>query len=98
VGISYDSDDELAVELINQIINEAPLVLKDPEPSVYFLSFGDSSLDFSVRVFVRELKDRWAVSDYIHKKIRRAFKHNNIEIPYPQRDLHIRSSDLTGNQ
>ena len=66
-------------------------MLKDPEPSVYFLGFGDRSLDFNLRVFVRDLNDRLPVTDDLHRRIRRAFKEHNIEIPFPQQDLHIRS-------
>lgn len=92
VGISYDADEGLAKRLLLQVIEEAPLVLKDPEPSVYFLGFGDSSLDFSVRVFVREVNDRLPMKDDLHRRIRQIFKKHNIEIPFPQRDLHIRST------
>jgi potassium efflux system protein len=92
VGIAYDSDEELVIRLFKQVIEESPLVLDDPEPSVYFLGFGDSSLDFELRVFVRDLNDRFPVTDDLHRRIRRVFKEHNIEIPFPQRDLHIRST------
>lgn len=92
VGISYDSDEELAIRILKQVIAEAPLILDDPQPSVYFLGFGDSSLDFELRVFIRELGNRLPAIDDLHRRIRRAFKEHNIEIPFPQRDLHIRSS------
>lgn len=97
VGVSYDSDDELALRILKQVVDEAPLALKDPEPSVYFLGFGDSSLDYNLRVFVEDLEDRLPVTDDIHRRIRRAFKEHNIEIPFPQRDLHIRSTIPSGN-
>ncbi|MCK5831616.1 MAG: mechanosensitive ion channel [Methylococcales bacterium] len=92
VGVSYDADEALTKRLLIQLVKEAPLVLQDPEPSVYFIGFGDSSLDFSVRVFVRELSDRLPVTDDLHRKIRQVFKEHNIEIPFPQRDLHIKSA------
>lgn len=94
VGISYDCDEELALRIFKQIFAESPLVLKEPEPVVFFLGFGDSSLDFSLRVYVRDLSDRLPVTDDIHRRIRRAFREYHIEIPYPQRDLHIRSSAI----
>ena len=92
VGIAYDSDEELAIRLLKQVIEEAPLILEEPKPSVYFLGFGDSSLDFELRVYIRELGNRLPAIDDLHRRIRRAFKEHNIEIPFPQRDLHIRSS------
>lgn len=93
VGVSYDSDDELVIKLFKQVIKDSPLVLDDPEPSVYFLGFGDSSLDFDLRVYVRELGDRLPAIDDLHRRIRVAFKEHNIEIPFPQRDLHIRTTE-----
>ena len=95
VGISYDSDEVLAQDILKQIVADTPKILKQPEPTVYFLGFGESSLDFSIRAYVRDLDDRLPVIDELHNKIRRAFKENNIEIPFPQRDLHIRSSVLS---
>jgi potassium-dependent mechanosensitive channel len=94
VGISYGTDEEQASHIMKQVIEESPLVLKEPEPTVYFVGFGESSLDFSIRVYVRDMEDRLPVADDIHRRIRRAFKEQNIEIPFPQRDLHFRSSSL----
>ncbi len=92
VGISYDADEELALTLFRQILQEIPTVLKDPEPQVFFTGLGDSSLDFSLRVYVNNLSDRLPVVDEILRKIRKEFRQHGIEIPYPQRDIHIRSS------
>ncbi len=94
VGIGYGCDEELALRIFKQIFDESPLVLNEPEPQVFFVGFGESSLDFSLRVFVRELADRLPVTDDIHRRVRRAFKEHNVEIPFPQRDLHIRSSEV----
>ena len=92
VGISYGADEEQALRIFLQVMDESPLVLKEPEPTVFFVGFGDSSLDFSLRIFVSTMEDRLPATDDIHRRIRRAFKEHNIEIPFPQRDLHIRSS------
>ena len=92
VGIAYDADEAQALRILKQVIKESPLVLKEPKPKVFLVGFGESSLDFSLRVFVREMEDRLPAADDIHRKIRLAFKEHNIEIPFPQRDLHIRSS------
>ena len=98
VGISYDADEAQALRIFKQAIEESPLVLKEPEPSVFFVGFGDSSLDFKLHVFVRDMGDRYPVIDDMHRRIRHAFKEHNIEIPFPQRDLHIRSSSLAAGQ
>lgn len=98
IGISYDADEAEAVRIIKQVTEESPLVLKEPGPSVFFVGFGESSLDFSLRVYVRDMDDRLPATDDIHWRIRHAFKEHNIEIPFPQRDLHIRSSSLAAGQ
>ena len=97
VGVAYDSDDMLVQQILEQVVAESPFVLDEPEPTVYFLGLGDSSLDYEIRIFMRELGDRLPAKDDVHKRIRQAFKQHNIEIPFPQRDLHIRSSVIIGN-
>ena len=92
VGIAYDADEAQALRILKQVTEESPWVLKEPEPTVFFVGFGDSSLDFSLRIFVSAMEDRLPATDDIHRRIRCAFKEHNIEIPFPQRDLHIRSS------
>ena len=71
-----------------------PSVLGEPAPSVLFVGFGDSSLDFEVRCFVGELSKRLTTLDALHRAIDAALREANIEIPFPQRDLHLRSSDI----
>ena len=94
VGIAYGSDEEQALRIFKQVMDESPLILKDPEPTVFFVGFGESSLDFSLRVFVPGMEHRNPVIDELHRRILHEFRAHNIEIPFPQRDLHIRSSVL----
>ncbi|MCF7972004.1 MAG: mechanosensitive ion channel, partial [Methylococcaceae bacterium] len=89
IGVSYGTDVEVAHKLILDTISSTPLVLTDPEPVVLFLEFGDSSLNFSARVFVNELGHRLTVAHDIHMRILAAFRKQGIEIPFPQRDVHI---------
>ncbi len=91
IGIAYGSDIELAHKVMLETVRSTPLVLQDPEPSVLMLGFGDSSLDFSIRVYVSELAHRLPVTHDIHFRIDHAFREHNIEIPFPQRDIHVRS-------
>ena len=58
-----------------------------------FLSFGDSSLDFELRVWVMDVDDMFVVKSDLHREIDRLFREAQIEIPFPQRDLHVRSVD-----
>ncbi len=68
-------------------------VVKIPKPQALFLGFGESSLDFEIRVFVRDADDRIQVRSELHQEIDRSFRKAKIEIAFPQRDLHLRSID-----
>jgi len=92
VGISYGSDVELAQKVMEDVLRSLPLVLDEPEPQVFFLVFGDSTLEFSLRAFSRQLSDRLPLMNEIHREVLKALRENGIEIPFPQRDLHIRST------
>ena len=67
-------------------------VLQDPGPSVFFVAFGESTLDFEIRAFVDSIDKRLRVQHEINNEVARAPRVNGIVIPFPQRDLHIRSS------
>ncbi len=91
IGVGYGSDIELVEKILKEAVNSVDKVLKEPEPMISFLTFADSSLDFRVAVYVRELGDRVAVTHELHKKFYAALQAHHIEIPFPQRDVHIRS-------
>jgi len=91
VGVAYGSDIALVEQVLTDAIKDTPLVLHEPHPNVVFNGFGDSALDFDIHVFVHELTDRIAVRHNVHKNIYESFQANNIEIPFPQQDIHIRS-------
>ncbi|NNE56889.1 MAG: mechanosensitive ion channel [Hellea sp.] len=91
VGIAYGSDTDKAREIMQNVIYANSRVLDRPKSNVFFLGFGDSSLDFELRIFVRSVDDRFSVSHEIHTAINKALAKADIEIPFPQRDLHFRS-------
>ncbi len=93
VGISYGSDVQLAHRVMEETLLAMPLVLDDPPPRVYFVGFGDSSLNFRLNVYSRELSDRLPLTHAVHEELLGALRKNGIEIPFPQRDLHLRSVD-----
>ena len=93
VGIAYGSDTEKAREVMLQVLKNNPKVLDTPPPSVLFVNFGDSSLDFELRAFLRVFEDRWPVKHQIHTEVNRVLAENGFEIPFPQRDLNIRGQD-----
>jgi potassium efflux system protein len=93
VGVSYGSDVQLVHRVMEETLLAMPLVLDDPPPKVFFVGFGDSSLNFRLNVYSRELADRLPLTHAVHEQILGALRKNGIEIPFPQRDLHLRSVD-----
>lgn len=93
VGVAYGSDTALVHQVLSETVRSTPLVLKEPEPSVFFLGFGESSLNFSIRVYVNELANRLPLTHDLHMRIEHALREHHIEIPFPQRDVHLRSID-----
>ena len=93
VGVSYSSDPQEVKKALLEVAAEHPGVLKQPEPDVLFQEFGDSSLNFVLRVWTRDYTSRPGIirSD-LNYAISKKFKERGVEIPFPQRDLHIRSS------
>ena len=97
VGIAYGSDTEKARELLLRTAKENPDVLPDPEPHVVFRAFGESSLDFQLRVFLL-YREAWIRAiDSLHAEIDTAFREAGIEIAFPQRDIHVRSGGSPQN-
>ncbi len=91
VGVAYGSDTDRVTEVLNEVARESRRVLPDPPPQVFFLSFGDSSLSFELRVFIRNAEQLFPVRHELHMSIDKAFREAGIEIAFPQRDLHLRS-------
>ena len=91
VGIAYGSDTALAHKVLLQVAKDNPLVLDEPAPSVVFSGFGDSALDFELRVFIPGMEHYVPIWDSINMSIDQAFREHDIEIAFPQRDIHIRS-------
>ena len=93
VGVSYGSDVDLVERILYQVAAADPIVLGTPEPIVLFLGFGDSTLDFELRVFVPSIHYIFTGQHSLHMTITKAFRDEGIEIAFPQRDLHLRSSE-----
>ncbi len=93
VGVAYESDTALAQKLLLRCADEHPLVMKDPAPVILRDGFGDSSINFKLFVFAKTLADRLPVTNDLHAAVERLFREHGISIPFPQRDLHVRSLD-----
>ncbi|MCW8885290.1 MAG: mechanosensitive ion channel, partial [Motiliproteus sp.] len=90
VGVAYGSDNELVERLLQQTAFENPQVLTSPKPEVYFMAFGDSTLNYELRVYVSEMADRNPVIHALNNQIDQKFREHAIEIAFPQLDLHIK--------
>ncbi|MEZ5412830.1 MAG: mechanosensitive ion channel [Opitutaceae bacterium] len=99
VGVAYGSDTDKVKEALLAVAQSHPKVLADPPPAVFFIEFGDSSLNFELGVWTQEMvrSPRRFRSD-LNFAIDRKFREMGIEIPFPQRDLHVRSGTLTVRQ
>lgn len=90
VGVAYGSDPNQVVDILNDVASEHKEVRKYPEPKTYFLGFGDSSLDFRLLAWV-DVDNRLSIESQLNVAINAKLDEANIEIPFPQRDLHIRT-------
>ena len=92
VGVSYGSDVDLVAETLLQVGRAHPEVLDDPEPKIQFLEFGDSSLNFDLLVWIEDSPRQYFVRSDLNFAIVQAFREQGITVPFPQRDLHLRSA------
>ncbi len=93
VGVSYDSDLDLVTELLYKAVDDTERVLKHPKPRVNLMGFGDNSVDFELRFWIQDPEQGLAnIRSNVYMRVWQLFKQNDVEIPFPQRDLHLRSS------
>jgi small-conductance mechanosensitive channel len=92
VGVSYKEDPEKVKKLLLEVADNNSGVNKDPAPDVLFEEFGDSSLNFNLRVWTTKYITRPGVlKSQLYFEIFNKFKEHGVEIPFPQRDVHIKS-------
>jgi small-conductance mechanosensitive channel len=77
------------MDILLELVRAQPLILKNPEPHVEFLRFGDFSLDFEVRFFLADLSDGLPVRNQLRIDILRRFREEGIDIASPQRNLNV---------
>ena len=97
VGVAYGSDLDLVKRLLLQAAHEQPNVLKDPEPRALFLTFGASTLDHELRVYVGQVSERNDTLDALNRRVNELFAENNIDIAFNQLDIFIKNKD-TGEE
>jgi potassium-dependent mechanosensitive channel len=91
VGVAYGSNIAQVLDILRAAGNAHESVLTEPGPQALFVGFGDSSLDFEIRCWIRQIRLRLEVRSVVLTDVQRRLAEAGIEIPFPQRDLHLRS-------
>ncbi len=94
VGVAYTSHLSEVSEALLEAARSVAEVLPDPAPRVHFAEFGDSSINLQIRVWINDPRDHTAIRSKVNFAIERLFRDRGIEIPFPQRDLHLRSGAI----
>lgn len=98
IGVAYDNSPQRIIDLLLEIANENPNILQNPEPSVEFSDFGASSLDFVIRAFLSDIGNGLSVRNELRIAIYERFKQENIQIPYPHREVFVHNvNSITGD-
>ena len=92
VGVAYGSDLDTVIEALQQVADENENVLTSPEAEIHLIEFGDSSWNMQLRVWVSDVKYYPRMRNELNQAIVHKFREYGVEIPFPQRDLHVRSS------
>jgi len=92
VGVAYGSDIDLVRQILMDVATASTHLDKDPEPRVRFRAFGDSSLDFQLMGWIDEPVLRGRALDELNVAVYKAFAEHGIEIPFPQRDVHLHNA------
>lgn len=95
VGVAYGSDIDQVIEVLQEVAKDNVDIVADPEPRVRFRAFGDSSLNFELLGWIARPVDRGRVIHELNCAVYKALDENNIVIPFPQRDLHVRTMPST---
>lgn len=95
VGVAYGSDIDHVIATLDEVAADNPEVLDQPAPRVRFRQFGDSSLDFELLGWIAKPVDRGRVKHELLCAVYKTFSRKDIEIPYPQRDLHVKTMPAT---
>ena len=90
VGVAYGSDVPLVIQTLKEVALDNPMVVSDPAPQILFMAFGESSLDFELRIWVNEIGNFVEVRSQLNQEIDRSFREAGIEIAFPQHDIHVR--------
>jgi small-conductance mechanosensitive channel len=95
VGVEYGTDAQRVIDLLLEVANSHPSVIEGPPPRAFFLGFGDSALTFVLRGWIADFNDGYTVRSELGVAVQRALAEAGIGVPFPQRDLHLRTVSPT---
>ncbi len=99
VGVAYKEDPEKVKQILLEVAEKEEGILKNPKPDVFFNEFGNSSLDFSLEIWTNSyITTPEILKSILYFEIFKKFRKNNIEIPFPQRDIHIKNTEYQVSQ
>ncbi|MDE5093679.1 MAG: mechanosensitive ion channel [Trichodesmium sp. St11_bin5] len=94
IGVAYGSNVKLVKKAILEVAKSHPEVLLHPSPQIWFQEFGDSSLKFQLLIWTREPQKQYQLKSELNYRIEASLQRYKIEIPFPQRDLHLKSPKI----
>ncbi len=89
MGVAYGSDMEKVKQILVDIATKNQRIMDEPAPAAYFMSFGDSALEVMLIAWVADYREKFSITDEVNLAIQKRFATESIEIPFPQRDVHI---------
>ena len=97
VGVAYGSDTEIVKTVLFEVATNHPEILRNPPPQVFFVNLGENSLDFELLVWISEPRHQLRVKSDLYFEVEKLLSDREISIPFPQRDIQLRGSDLAFN-
>lgn len=91
VGVAYGTDTDLVQKVLLDATKSLPAILTDPAPSAIFTGFGESSLEFEIRAYIPNVDNQLTLKHELYTAINKKLQQAGVEIPFPQRDIHVRS-------
>lgn len=98
VSVARDSDPARVEASLYQAVKECDDALETPEPEVWFVGFGEHTQDYEVRAYAKDMNTRWPLRHKLHKAISKKLQENNLELAYPQLEVHINSAQTKEHQ